>query len=158
MDRQEVLNQLARVRARLLAAIEGLSEREITTPPVCGVWTLQEVLAHISGWAVWDLEAIRAIQQGKSHDLSVIQDVDVFNNWLVAQRKEWSVDRILAEMEDIQTAMQELVRSMSDQHLLDVGPFQGPYWENLAEWLQVAWEHEEEHAAQIQAWREQRSS
>jgi len=158
VDRQEVLNHLVSARARLLAAIEGLSETEMTTLPISGVWTLRQVLAHIDGWAVWDLEAIRAIQQGSSPDLSAIQDVDVFNNCLVAQRKEWSVDRILAEMQETLTAMQELVRSMSDQHLFDAGPFRGPYWENLAEWLQVAWEHEEEHAAQIQAWRGQRSS
>ena len=157
MDKQVVLNHLTRARARLLAAIEGLNETEMCTVPLSGAWTPREVLAHISGWAVWDLEAIRAIQRGRSPDLSVIQNVDVFNDWLVAQRAGWSVDRILAEMEDAQTAIQELVGSMSEQQLLDVGPFQGPYWQNLVEWLGVAWNHEEEHAGQIQAWREQRS-
>ncbi len=51
--------------------------------------------------------------------------------------------------------MQELVDSMPDQDLFDTGVFRGPYWNNLAEWLQVAWEHEEEHADQIQLWRKQ---
>ncbi len=144
------MNHLANTRAQLLAAIEGLSETELTTLPVSGTWSLREVLAHIGGWAAWDLGAIRAIQQGKRPDLSVIQEVDAFNDRLVAERKKWSVGKILAEMEDSQAAIQELVGSLSDRDLFENGPFRGPYWENLAEWLQVAWQHEEEHIAQIQ--------
>jgi hypothetical protein len=102
------------------------------------------------------LEAIATIQRGGCPDLSVIQDVDAFNNRLVAERKQWSVEKILDEMEDAQIGMQELVDSLSDRDLFMDSAFQGPYWENLAEWLQVAWEHEEEHIAQILSWREQR--
>jgi uncharacterized damage-inducible protein DinB len=158
MDKHGVLDHLTSARTQLLAAIEGLTKTEMTTLPVSGAWTLREVLAHIGGWAAWDLGAIKAIQQGKCPDLSVIQDVDAFNDWLLAERKEWSLKKILAEMEDTQVALQELVGSMSDRDLFGGGPFQGPYWENLAEWLQVAWEHEEEHIAQIQVWREQRDT
>ena len=155
MRRQEVLNHLARARAQLLAAIEGLGATELTTLPVSGTWSLREVLAHICGWAAWDLAAITAIQQGQCPDLSVIRDVDVFNDRLVAEREKWSVKRILAKMEETQVGMQELVGNLSDRDLFVDGAFQGPYWKNLAEWLQVAWEHEEEHTAQILIWREQ---
>lgn len=158
VDRQVVLERLTGARTRLLASIEGLSETEMSTAPVSGTWTLRELIAHVSGWASWDLEAIRGIQQNKGPDLSVIQDVDLFNELLVTQRAEWSADRILAEMEATQTELLELVGSMSDQHLLDTDAFPGPYWHNLAEWLQVAWEHEEEHASEIQSWREQRGA
>ena len=158
MDKREVLNHLARARTQLLAAIEDLSETEMTTLPMSGAWTLQKVLAHISGWAAWDLEAITAIQQGKSPDLSGILDVATFNNRLVAERKEWSLGQILAEMEDTQIAILVLVDSISERNLFEVGSYQGPYWNSLAKWLQVAWEHEEEHATQIQVWRGQRKS
>ena len=157
MDKQEVLNHLARARTQLLAAVKGLSEVEMTTLPVSEIWTLREVLAHIGGWAMWDLETIRATRQGRHPDLSIIQNVDIFNNELVAERNEWSVAQIFAEIEDAQVAMQELLSSMSNQDLFDIGTFQGPYWDNLAEWLQVAWEHEEEHTAQILLWRKQRN-
>jgi hypothetical protein len=84
--------------------------------------------------------------------------VDDFNNRLVAERSEWSLDQILTEMKDSQIAINELLSSMSDQDVFNVGPFRGPYWDNLAEWLQIAWKHEEEHTTQIQVWREQRNS
>ena len=63
------------------------------------------------------------------------------------------LDQVLAEMRETQDAMQELLADIPDAGLFSDGAFQGPYWDNLAGWLQVAWEHEQEHAAQIRAWR-----
>ncbi|MDY6878329.1 MAG: DinB family protein [Chloroflexota bacterium] len=153
MGKQSVLDHLTRARAALLVAIEGLSETEMTTLPVAGVWTIKDILAHISGWAAWDLVGIRAILTGERPNFLVIQDVDAFNARLVAERSTWSLEQILAEMRDTQSALQELLISMPDEDLFRAGLFQGSYWDNLTGWLQVAWEHEEEHAAQIWAWR-----
>jgi hypothetical protein len=72
MDKREILNHLAEARTQLLSAVEGLSRTEMTTLLVSDAWTLREILAHIGGWAAWDLETIRAIQQGNHPDLSVI--------------------------------------------------------------------------------------
>jgi len=79
MDRQGVLEHLASARAALLAAIEGLNEAELTTLPVAGVWTIRDILAHVSGWVTWDLTGIRGILAGERPDFSAIQDVDDFN-------------------------------------------------------------------------------
>jgi hypothetical protein len=81
--------------------------------------------------------------------------VDGFNAGVVAERSTWSLERIRAEMRDTQAALQGLVAGMPDEDVFHSGPFQGPYWDNVAEWLQVAWEHEQEHAAQIRTWRAQ---
>jgi hypothetical protein len=150
-----VLSQLSAARAQLLTAADGLSEAEMTTLSVVGGWTLRDVLAHISGWATWDLQTIREMRHGGRPDLTVIRDVDAFNSRLVAERAGWSVARILGELEETHAALQALVRSMPDEDMARAGPFRGPYWDSLAEWLRVAWEHEEEHARQIRAWREQ---
>ncbi len=55
-------------------------------------------------------------------------------------------------MSDNQAALQELLANLSDDALFHSRSFQGPYWDNLAGWLQVAWEHEQQHATQIRAW------
>ncbi|MBM4431275.1 MAG: ClbS/DfsB family four-helix bundle protein [Chloroflexi bacterium] len=153
MDKRLVLNRLAGARAHLLVAVEGLSQIQMTALSISGFWTLREVLAHIGGWAAWDLRTIRAIQQGEHPDLSAIQEVDGFNARLVSERSQWSLEQILAEMAEAHAATQQLVDGLSDQELFGVGPFGGPYWDTLAEWLQIAWEHEEEHAVQIVTWR-----
>ncbi len=154
MTRVNVMKSLSEARTALLDAVEGLSEAEMITLPVAGPWTMREILAHVSGWAVWDLDTIKRILAGENLDLSVIQDVDSFNARLVADRSNWSLTQILAEMANTQIKMQELLDRLSDKELFGAGLFPGPYWNNLAEWLQIAWEHEEEHVAQILTWRE----
>jgi hypothetical protein len=153
MNGRDVLDHLAGARAALLAAVEGLSETEMTTQPVAGEWTIRDILAHVSGWAAWDLAGIKSILAGERPDFAAIQDVDTFNARLVDERRGWSLDRILFEMRDTQAALQELLTGLPDADLFRAGPFQGPYWDSLAGWLRVAWEHEEEHVAQIRDWR-----
>ena len=155
MKKRDVPASLAAARAELLAAIEGLSEEQMTRVPVAGDWTLREILAHIAGWAVWDLAAIRGVLAGDTPDFAAIQDVDVFNAGLVAEREGWPPSQILGEMEEAHDAMLELLAGLPENEILDEGRFRGPYWRSLAEWLQVAWEHEQEHAEQIRAWREE---
>ena len=153
MDKRGVLEHLTRARAALLDTIEGLTETDMATLPVAGDWTIKDILAHVSGWAAWDLAGVEGVQAGKPPDFSAIQEVDTFNARLVAERREWTLGRILAEMADAHAALQELLASMPDKDVFRAGPFRGPYWDSLAGWLQVAWEHEGEHAAQIRAWR-----
>jgi hypothetical protein len=157
MNKQQILDRLTEARASLLAAIEGLSGEEMTALPVADTWTLREILAHIGGWAAWDLAAIKQVQAGRHPNFDPIQDVDTLNAGLVAVRSGWSLTQILAEMRDAHAALLELLANLSDEELFGGESFQGPYWGNLAEWLQVAWEHEDEHIAQIRAWRERRS-
>jgi hypothetical protein len=42
---------------------------------------------------------------------------------------------------------------MPETGLVSYELFWGPYWDDQAGWLQVAWEHEMAHAAQIRSWR-----
>jgi hypothetical protein len=154
MDKQGVLEHLAEARAALLAAIGGLAEADMTALPVAGEWTIKDILAHVSGWAAWDLAGVEGVLAGEPPDFSAIQDVDTFNARLVAERREWTLGRVLVEMADTHVALQGLCASMPGEAVFRAGPFQGPYWDSLAGWLQVAWEHEEEHATQIRAWRQ----
>ena len=158
MDRDTVLSSLTRARNRLLAAIYGLAQEDMTTHLVCGEWTIREVLAHIAGWAAWDFGAIKDIKEGTLADLSVILDVDPFNQGLVAERSGRSTEQILDELSELQDATQQLLGEMPKGDILTSDRYRGPFWNSLAEWLQVAWEHEEEHAAQIESWRDRRGA
>lgn len=153
MNKQDVLARLEAARGELLAAIEGLSQEEMTRIPVAGEWPVRDILAHIAGWAAWDTGAIRDILAGDTPDFAPIQDVDAFNTALVAERSSWPVERILREMTEALDETRTLLAGMSEDEVCSDSRFHGPYWRSLADWLQLAWEHEQEHAARIQAWR-----
>jgi uncharacterized damage-inducible protein DinB len=153
MDKRALQGHLTNARSELLDSIKDLSEAELIDLPVAGAWTIKDISAHIGGWAAWDLSSIEALQAGKHPDLSVIRDVDEFNRRLVASRKAWSMEDILDEMTTTQSALHAILADMPEADVFRGSSFRGPYWSNLAEWLQIACEHEEEHAAQIRAWR-----
>jgi hypothetical protein len=157
MDKGAVLARLRDARAELLAAVDGLSTTEMGILPVDGTWTIKDILAHVSGWTAWDLAGTRRILAGQGVDWTAIQDVDAFNAHVVAARRNRTPEQILAEMMATHTALQELLADLPEEDLFSTGLFEGPYWDNLAGWLQVAWEHEAEHAGQIRAWRARRS-
>jgi hypothetical protein len=153
MDRHAVLDRLNAARAELLLGIKGLDETTMTTLPIAGTWTIKEVLAHLSGWESWHLAAIRQALAGTAPDFSPLQDRDSFNRRLLEERRGWTVTEILDELDSNRTALEELLLEMPEESLFRAGPMRGPQWENLAGWLRVAREHEEEHAAHIRAWR-----
>jgi len=153
MNRETVLERMDTVRAELLMTITGLDDATMTTLPVVGEWTIQAVFAHLAGWATWHVGSIRSAQAGEQPLFSPLQNRDAFNEHLVEERSSWTMTAILDELESTRTALHELLDEMSEEDIFRVGYLQGPQWENLAGWLRVIREHEEEHAKQIRAWR-----
>jgi len=155
MDKQEVVGRRTAARRRLLAAIAGRDEQAMTTLEVCGRWTVKAVLAHVSGWSRWDLETISALRAGEPADLSALDDIDGFNDRLVAERSNWTVAQILDEMQQVEAAMNRLIDDLPAESLSVPAPLTCRYWDTLADWLLIAWWHEEEHAAEFEAWQAQ---
>lgn len=153
MDRRTVLARMDAARAELLMTITGLDEATVTTLPVVGRWTIQAVFAHLAGWSAWHLATMRRALAGEPIDFSPLQDRDAFNTRLVGERSSWTMTEILDELEATRTAFEELVNDTPEEEIFRVGHLPGPQWDNLAGWLRVAREHEEEHTTQIRAWR-----
>ena len=61
--KDDLINGLAGVRACLLATAATIPEDQRTTP-FLGDWSVMELLAHIAGWDVTNLQAVRDIQAG----------------------------------------------------------------------------------------------
>jgi hypothetical protein len=152
MDKAEVLRRRATARRRLLAALDGFDEDSLTRDKVCGHWTVEEVLAHVSGWSRWDFETITALRAGESADLSPLDDIDRFNDQVVTERSGWTVGQILDEMKEVKAAMNRLIADLPEETIAAPAPHICQYWETLADWLLVASWHEEEHAAELEAW------
>jgi hypothetical protein len=153
MDRHTVLERMDAARAELLMTITGLDEPTTTTLPVVGGWTIQSVFAHLAGWATWHLGSIRKALAGEQPDFSPLQERDAFNVRLVEERSSWTVTEILDELEATRTALHKVLDGTPEEEIFRVGYLQGPQWDNLAGWLRVIREHEEEHTKQIRAWR-----
>lgn len=50
MDKEVALTRLAESRQALRQATQGLSEDEMTQAQVEGVWTVKDVVGHVTSW------------------------------------------------------------------------------------------------------------
>jgi len=149
MGKEALIQRLVDARGDLLAAIGGLSEEELLHAPVVGRWPARDVLAHISGWAAWDVRNLRAALAGAPIEAEAIGDFDRFNAQSLRERAGWSVQQILLELEQNRAALLEMLEGVTDEDLTRPDAFVGPYWKTLAGWLSIEPEHEEEHATEM---------
>ena len=94
--KQELAAGLEEARRALLAAATALpqADREI---PFLGTWSAHDIVAHLAGWDAANLEAIRAVVQGRLPAFYAAYDSDwrTFNAGLVAQHKRSAFDETL---------------------------------------------------------------
>lgn len=158
-DKQELLGDLDAARTALLSAIEGLSEQEMVYSGVVGEWSVKDTLAHI---AAWDQETRAVIYAFVTQDDPVfdykISGKRGFAKWNareVEKRRELSVAQILTEMEEARRELVDLVQGLTEEQLSRraIPPWRYPTTARRN--LEIQAKHDQEHAEQIIAWREQ---
>ena len=153
MTREETLERLAKSRQALHQAIQGLGEEEMTQVQVEGVWTIKDVLGHITSWEETCLEPLRRYADGGPFEVEVIKDYLAWNDVQAARKRDVSLDVILDELS---TVRQELVGAASR---LSAGQWKQRVtfpWGGtgtMAKALDGLCVHEVEHVHAIQRWR-----
>ena len=175
MDRhqQKLIDSLEKARDSLLTSIAGLDDpMAATTAPVCGDWTVKDVIAHLVSWGDELRSEIREIlidpTPPYSYVISSERDYDEWNRRHVAARQSPSLREMLAELDrDYQETVDLVKRLAPDQlHRRGVVPWkieQLPPPEavtpensmSVADLLVIHVQHMEEHAEEIRHWRTQ---
>ena len=65
MKRDELLAALEAARAKLDAALEGMSAEDLTAPGPVGDWSVKDLLAHVTSWDVDLLTNLGKIKRGQ---------------------------------------------------------------------------------------------
>jgi hypothetical protein len=137
VTKEEVLAQIDRGWANLTAAIDGLSTDRWGEPGVTGEWSVKDVLGHVAFWDRYSAEAVRRTTAGDplptGHDWQAMNDADY------VAKVDWSVAAIQTELAEAHADILAAYRAFPD------------LTEDLAK---EDWEHYDEHAAEIRAWRE----
>ena len=151
--RCHLLARLAAQRAGLLEQLIGLDETTLTEVPVLDDWTVKDLLAHIAAWDRWELREMKRILGGEPPDLSAIRDMDSYNAAVVAAWRDRTLVEVLAELQQARAAWVVWLRALPEEEFFQQRFFEGEDW-SFSGCLEVQWQHDAEHAAQISAWRE----
>ena len=157
MKKQEVLDEIRRVRADLLDAIDGLPDDAMLRPGVVGVWSVKDLLAHLT---VWESELITALSQldrpNRVPEIVEIEDIDEFNAEQYRTNARRSLPAVLEDFHGVHKHLIKTIEELDDKTLDNARRF--PWMEGEPISYLVAengfW-HEQEHADDIRRWRKE---
>lgn len=107
-------------RARLLAAVEGLSDSEWHWQPADGRWSVRLTLAHVGQAQRSHLEVAGRLLAGEATDIPGFE-LDAWNTAAVVKRSDWSVSQVLADLDAAQQETLDFLGTLDDEKLSVTG-------------------------------------
>ncbi len=152
MSKIELLKAVKISRINLLKAIEGLSPEEIIKPEVIGYWSVRDTLSHIAGWDIWMNNALRAVVEDNPIDLSMTLDFNNTNALFINERKDWSLEQILTEMDITHKKMFCFVKNLSEEKIKKPHIIDDYNW-SVQTFLKIWVEHDPHHTKMLLQWK-----
>lgn len=167
------LQRWKQAKDRLLGAIDGLDESTMATEEIVDGWTVKDLLVHIISWNDEfraNIDMILGGQQpGYDHQISGANDYHNWNQRRVEEKRGWSLDRVLADIERDHREAIDLIKSLRPQDFRKRGitPWKAnpenpdqPVTEENSDSVDTLvtyhWRHMHEHILQIEDWRKKR--
>ena len=117
LTRAQVHDSLARERGKLLAALDGLSEGELTRSGAVGRWSVRDVLAHILAWeeeAVTRLDLLAAERPQDFARITNEEELEAWNARAHERNAGLSLAEVMRRLEDVQGRILAGLDSLSD--------------------------------------------
>jgi len=148
--RQILLVGLAAARDELLAAVALVPPEERASRPVCGEWTLKDVLGHVADWEWVGVEGLRHMAAGRSPQVEHIESIDAWNRAHAEARRGKAWEDVGADLHAARDALLEILNGMSQADL--ARSFIFPWGSEGAayQWVCVFLAHDREHAEGLQ--------
>jgi uncharacterized protein (TIGR03083 family) len=156
MTKDELLADIEREWEALQAAIDGLTDSQMTRLPVAGEWTVKDLLAHIAVCESLLVTSLYKVERGvppAGVDLTPAQ-VDRQNAQFYQEQKGRPLERVLEDLYDVHLALVNRLDGFSEAMLADAKKFTWMKGRPLSAFVaEDSVEHYREHTADILAWR-----
>jgi len=145
-DRDELIQEMRAARQRVLEALAGLTEEQMSRPDLDG-WSVKDHLTHLTLWhEMRFFEISRVARAGQpSFPLSTEEQVTPLNEAVAAHRRGLSLAQVVADLEFAWSMVEQAVAACPEDRLEhgfsgEIGP--------------VGTAHDFAHAEMITAWRQ----
>ena len=151
-DTSDIRAALVSTRTRFDAAIAGLPPGTLTDTPAVGVWPVRNVVAHLIDW---HSELLRAAEYGLGGPRPTDHPItgDAYNDTSVARHADEPWAQLDADLGEVFKHAVTLANRCTPDELSAPAEFPWGGTGTVEELLRAIVEHQEEHNAQIEAWR-----
>jgi uncharacterized damage-inducible protein DinB/predicted RNase H-like HicB family nuclease len=112
-----LLATLAAARDELLAAAALVAPEERASRPVCGTWTLKDVLGHVADWELWFVKGLRQLVAGQPLDFEDVKDVEAWNRAHAKARRDLPWETVWDDFRETHEALMSILVAMSQADL-----------------------------------------
>ena len=145
----------------VIQAIENFPQEAWTTPGACGVWSVKDIIAHLTSYehVLFDIMA-GFVGTTPSQTLSRFVELGgQFNDIEVQERKERSMKSVLDEFHDVHAHVMSLAGNIPPETFQHNGtlPWYGMNYALDDVLVYMYYGHKREHSAQIAAFQDRQS-
>lgn len=143
--REETLQKYQYSQAILTSQLEEVDKNRKIYP----LWTIREIVAHLSGWDDSIIGMLGALLKGETPPTPAARGADVYNAETVSTREGLSYDHIIREYYNTREKLISLIRQASDEILTTRSTLPWGEEGSVAGLARFFSEHEAEHAEDI---------
>lgn len=151
LRQDKILSSLVETRQNILAEISTLSKEE-RNQVFLGIWSVEDLLAHIIGWDYTNLEAIKSIQVGQIPAFYEHYDREwqTYNAMLVKKYKKNSSQELLTRVKVSHEKLIRFLQTIPPEHFnKDFGVRFRGYHVTIQRLLEAEIKDEQTHLQQI---------
>jgi hypothetical protein len=144
-----LLAALNAARHELLACANLVPTSQRASSPVCGTWTLKDVLGHVADWEQVGVQGLRDMVAGKAPQVELIDDIEAWNQDHADLRRDQPWEKAWGDLHAVRNEMLETLAGTS-QAVLE-GSFLFPWVAQgtAYQWLTIFVGHDQEHAKDL---------
>ncbi|GAB4539405.1 MAG: hypothetical protein Fur002_04480 [Anaerolineales bacterium] len=142
---ETLIQRLEASRAQMITHLDEIDKNRKVYP----LWTVREILAHLSGWDDAFIGYIRAVSAGETPATPAARGIDVYNAETVATREGLSYDHIYREYIETRRILIEAIRAMPEDKMTEKSTLPWGGEGSLMDIVEVFGPHEEEHAEDL---------
>jgi hypothetical protein len=143
--RDELIEILVRSRAKMVAHLDEIDKNRRIYP----LWTIREMLAHLSGWDDAVIAFIHSLEEGKVPATPAARGMDAYNAETVATREGLDYDHIYREYIETRKMMLELLANVPEEKVTEEAILPWGDRGTLVDIVNIFGPHEEEHAEDV---------
>src|SRR5688572_19503186 len=151
-SRQRLLNRLDTAWRAFKESYAGLSEVQLMEPGVSGVWSVRDIIAHVTTWEEEALKHLPSILEGRRPPRYSVTygGIDAFNARMTKRKEGLSLSEVLRQFENTHQRLIDLIERAPEDQLIRETRFRRR--------LRLeTYGHYPVHSKAIRRWREQRS-